>query len=366
MEERKFRKPSSGDHGSSLTNPSTGVQEKSRAAGELTNVSLRCGNAQLFYFFEELTLGYPIRMRFIFLLIITFTLAGFQSVYGQVEQAATVPDTAKWQKVVLKDGSEFVGHVIEKNAETIVFRTSSVARLEIAVSQIERMEDVEESSMKTGRYWFPNPNATRYLFGPSAINLKRGEGYYQNTWVLLNSFNVGLTDNISIGGGFELLSTFATMGSEEGWQPIFILTPKVGFKVRKDLHLGAGVLYLNVPGIEFEDSSPDRTGLGIAYGIGTYGSLDHNVTFGAGYGFIQDQWADRPILTISGMTRIARKTALVSENWILPVDGYYGIYSYGIRFFGEKLAVDLGFINNADISGGIFIGIPWIDFMVKF
>lgn len=305
-------------------------------------------------------------MRFISLLFFLLTISGFQQAQGQVGQATTSQDTAKWQKVVLKDGSEFIGHVVERDAEKIVFRTSSVARLEILVTQIERMEEVEKSSMKTGRYWFPNPNATRYFFGPSAINLKRGEGYYQNTWVLLNSFNVGLTDNISIGGGFELISTFATMGSEEGWQPIFMLTPKVGFKVSEDLHLGGGLLYLNVPVIDFEDSGPNRTGLGITYGIGTYGSLDHNITFGAGWGFIQDQWADRPILTISGMTRIARKTALVTENWILPVDGYYGFYSYGIRFFGEKLAVDLGFINNADISEGIFIGIPWIDFMVKF
>lgn len=305
-------------------------------------------------------------MRFIFLLIIAFTLFGFQSASGQVEQTVAAPDTAKWQKVVLKDGSEFVGHIIAKDTEKVVFRTPSVDRLEIPLGQIERMEEVEGSSMKSGRYWFPNPNATRYLFGPSAINLKKGEGYYQNTWVLLNSFNVGVTDYFSIGGGFELISTFATMGSSEGWQPVVILTPKVGFKVKEDFHLGSGILYLNVPGVDFEDSGPDRTGLGIAYGIGTYGSFDHNVTFGAGWGFIQDEWADRPILTVSGMTRISRKTALVSENWILPVDGYYGIYSYGIRFFGEKLAVDLGFINNADIARGILIGIPWIDFMVKF
>ncbi len=47
------------------------------------------------------------------------------------------------------------------------------------------------------------------------------------------------------------------------------------------------------------------------------------------------------------MTRIARKSALVTENWIIPFDEeYYGLYSYGIRFFGEKLSIDLVFINS--------------------
>ncbi|MEY3343107.1 MAG: hypothetical protein RL090_791, partial [Bacteroidota bacterium] len=59
--------------------------------------------------------------------------------------------------------------------------------------------------------------------------------------------------------------------------------------------------------------------------------------------------------------------AFVTENWIL-YDGTKttGIYSYGFRFFGSKMAVDLGFINNSDISKGIFIGIPYVDFTVKF
>jgi len=343
------------------------VQVKNRNGGELTNIIVHLFTYQLFCMDIQFPLDIPKQMRFkLILFLLTFVLADFQPLFAQEEKMSSLQDTAKWQKVVLKDGSEFIGHIVEQDSQVVVFRTSSVDRLEIKRSQIDRIEVVEESSMKTGRYWFPNPNPTRYLFGPSAINLKKGEGYYQNTWVLLNSFNVGVTDHISVGGGFELISTFATLGSDEGWQPVFILTPKVGFKVRNDLHLGGGVLYLNVPDIDFNESGSDRSGLGIAYGIGTYGSYDHNITLGAGWGFVQEQWADRPILTISGMTRISRKTALVSENWILPVDGYYGIYSYGIRFFGEKLAVDLGFINNADISDGIFIGIPWIDFMVKF
>ena len=33
---------------------------------------------------------------------------------------------------------------------------------------------------------------------------------------------------------------------------------------------------------------------------------------------------------------------------------------------GEKIAVDLAFVNSKDIYQGIVIGIPFIDFAVKF
>jgi hypothetical protein len=71
-------------------------------------------------------------------------------------------------------------------------------------------------------------------------------------------------------------------------------------------------------------------------------------------------------VTISGMTRISRRTALITENWLIPDNGFYGLYSYGIRFFSEKLSVDLAFINNQDIAKGLFIGIPIVNFVVKF
>ena len=58
---------------------------------------------------------------------------------------------------------------------------------------------------------------------------------------------------------------------------------------------------------------------------------------------------------------------MVTENWLVPSDGYYGVYSYGIRFMGEKITVDLAFLNNADIASDVLaIGVPYVDFVVKF
>ena len=194
------------------------------------------------------------------------------------------------------------------------------------------------------------------------FTLKKGEGYYQNTYLALNSFNIGVTDHISIGGGVELFSTFGSLAAGK-FQPVFFITPKIGYQVADKVNVGAGILYLSIPN-DFGDSG--RIGAGIVYGVGTYGTEEHNVSLGLGWGVADGEMTSKPVIVLSGMTRIGQKTALVSENWFIPTDPYYGVYSYGIRFFGEKLTVDLAFLNNADLAGALIIGIPYVDFVVKF
>lgn len=273
-------------------------------------------------------------------------------------------DTTASYRLKIKDGSEFIAKFVSRDSTGITVKTAALPKMSIPYASIESAEAIAANSYRNGEYWFPNPNATRYFFGPSAINLKAGEGYYQNTYLFLNSFNVGLSDNVSIGGGLEVLTTFGVSGN--GPQPIFFLTPKVGFPVAKKVHVGGGLLYASIP--DFDDDNPQRTGLGIMYGIGTYGTDDHNVSGGAGWGFIDGELSEKPIITISAATRMTRRSAFVTENWIVPEEaaGYYTVVSYGIRFFGEKISVDLAFINSRDIVQAIPIGVPYVDFVVKF
>lgn len=266
-------------------------------------------------------------------------------------------------RVTLNDKSSYIGEITEETTSTLVLinQTTGV-KTELPTTQIQKKELLSESSIKNNEYWFENPNATRYLFGPSAFNLKKGEGYYQNTMLLLNSFNVGITDYFSIGGGIEFLSTFITL-SQGSFNPIIYFTPKVGFSVADNIHVGGGVLLASIP--QFGETS--NTGLGMLYGLGTYGNLDHNVTATIGWGSVDGNSFNKPLITVSGMTRVAKKTALVTENWLIPTDSSYEpIFSYGVRFFGENIAVDLAFINNWDIAQSLLIGVPYVNFVVKF
>ncbi|MBL8003542.1 MAG: hypothetical protein JNL36_00460 [Candidatus Kapabacteria bacterium] len=210
---------------------------------------------------------------------------------------------------------------------------------------------------------------TRYFAMSSAMNLKKGEGFYQNSMIAFNSFNVGVTDNFSIGGGTELSSLLWTIFQGSFLSTIFI-TPKVGYQVEDNLHLGAGFVFITAPkffpGFAVDFDTVGRHYYGVLYTNATYGNEKHNATIGMGYGAIRNEFSALPIVTISGMTRITDKMAFVTENWLLPQENYDGFFSYGVKFIGEKYDCDIAFINNSELAKVYFIGFPWINFVVKF
>lgn len=263
--------------------------------------------------------------------------------------------------IEVRDGTTYLGTFIERTETAIVIGTASIPRIEIPIATIVNVRRMLGSRSKDGKYWFDNPNPTRYLFGPSAYSLKAGEGYYQNIYLVMNGVNVGITDNFSFGGGFEVISTFGSLSGGE-FDPIFFLTPKFGARVSDLVSVGGGLLFVNGPGI----GDADRSSFGVAYGIGSIGSIEHNATAGLGWGFVDGDFEGKPFITLSGMTRIGKHASLVSENWIIPTDGYYPVVSYGVRFFGETIAVDLAFVNSKDIIDFLVIGVPYVDFVVTF
>lgn len=276
-------------------------------------------------------------------------------------------ESDKTYVVELLDGTELTGTYVGRTDSVLIMSTPSLPRIEILFAQIKSIKLVEESSLRGQQYWYPNPNATRYFFAPSGFNLKKGEGYYQNSYLILNSVNYGLSDHFSVGGSLELISTFGSL-AEGSFDPIVLITPKFAYPVGKDLQLGAGMLFISLP--NFDDDP--RVAAGIAYAITTYGDIEHNATLGLGWGFAEGNWAKNPVVTLNGMTRVRRNLSLVTENWFVPFGDdfepgeYYELLSYGVRFFGEKLSVDLAFINNRDIAKVMIIGIPYVDFVVKF
>ncbi len=297
----------------------------------------------------------PFTQRWLFrLAFLVLLLAPLATVQAQTDTTLTKTVIGKRWIVETRDGSVIQGIFLGQTEGGIRLQTDSAGEVLIPHQQIKSTKILDDSRMRNGEYWFENPNATRYLFSPSAFSLKKGEAYYQNTYLVLNSFNIGITDNLTMGGGFELISTFTGT-------PAFYITPKYTFEINNKWRAGGGVLYANVLGVD-----SDFSGLGIGYGIVTYGNTDDNATLGMGYGFVDGELSSKPVITLSGMKRLSKRIGLVSENWLVPTDGYYGVLSYGVRFMGERLTVDLAFINNRDIAQEILIGIPYVDFVIKF
>lgn len=300
-------------------------------------------------------------MRHLFIfLFFTLVFSSKAVVFAQVDTLSNgLLDREEVSLIKMKgeEGLTYVGTIIQRTDKEIILLTEAKTKVQIQLENIQDIRIIPKSHFHDGEYWFPNPNETRYLYAPSAFNLKKGEGYYQNTYLFINSFNYGLTDNFSFGVGFEFLSTFGSLGSGS-FYPIYFLTPKYSMQVADNLRVGVGVLYGNISDIV--------GGFGVGYGLATYGNPEHNATLGLGFGFFDGDFSSDPVLTISGMTRISRRVSLVTENWFFPADVYRGILSYGVRFFGESMSVDLALINNAEIATAFPIGIPYVDFVVKF
>jgi len=284
------------------------------------------------------------------LLILFFLLANL-SVFGQDSTQNVKPLLFE---VKMKDGSVLFGNIISQDAYTMDLQTENMGKVTLSKNQVENIRQIEkQEGIRGEQLYFRTSNRTRYFFAPSAYSLDKGELYYQNTYLFLNFFNYGITKNFSFGAGFEAISTLAG-------RPIIMLAPKVSGALSEKWHLSGGILYINSIKNDFD-------GLGIAYGTTTYGTEDHNLSAGLGYGFVRDSWSKQPVYTFSGMTRLSPRFGLVTENWIIPFNGSYeGLLSLGFRIFGDRFSFDFALVRPAISDwNNDFIAVPYIDILIK-
>jgi hypothetical protein len=236
----------------------------------------------------------------------------------------TADSLSLWM-VETRDGNEFTGNILFEDSTGIILHSSIYGELHIPASHIKKRKEIRSDLLVNGEYWFGNPHATRYFFGPTVHGLQQGEGYYQNTWILLNQVHYGISKYLSLGGGIMPLFLFAGAPT-----PVW-LTPKLSVPVSRDkVHLGAGMLFAHILG--------DGSSFGIAYGASTFGNRENNLTLGAGWGFSGYDgdwvWSDRVTLMLSGMTR-GRKKDLPADRELLSEPGRRSIlrdhYAWGTQ-----------------------------------
>lgn len=287
-------------------------------------------------------------LRFAFALIVAVAVAAplRAQIAGPDPQRLRVVDSTKIQVITMRDGSSLVGRITSVRADSVDFQMA-IGLVPVAIKDIREISEAESGRMHQGQYWFPNPNSTRLFFAPSAQMLKKGEGYFADYELFFPGFAVGVTDNFSIGGGASIFPA----GFDE---QIYYLTPKLGVSVGDRVHLAAGVLFAGASGL--------GTG-GVGYGVGTVGDGDASATLGLGYGFAGGKIEQRPVAMLGGEKRVSRRVALVSENYLLPVSEDNIVYSFGLRFMGEKLTTDLAIFN---VVGSGVIGVPFVDFVFRF
>jgi hypothetical protein len=272
-------------------------------------------------------------------------LSATNGVYAQ-----SIPtDTTVVVELETTDGNTFIGRVVKIDDDKIVLRSNNLGDLNIPRRNIRNITPIDQKKMVAGNYWYDSPIDVRYFFNSNAYGIRKGEGYYQNTWVFLNQVAYGVTNNITIGGGFIPLFLFG--GSPT---PVWA-TVKGSIPIKKDkFNLGVGGLFATVIGEE--DAS-----FGILYGNATVGSRDRNFNIGLGYGYAGGDWASTPAINFSGIYRTSKSFALITENYLVDAgDSNAFVGGLGVRFIGKKVVIDGALVIPYSELGDYFFALPWL------
>jgi len=274
--------------------------------------------------------------------------------FAQLSVAQIEQDTIKY-RIETTDGNEYIGTIRERDSEKIKLKTENLGEITIPFKDVESMVQIEVHKMIKGKYWFKNPQSTRYFWIPNGYGLEKGESYYQNVWIFFNQFATGLTDNFSIGGG--LMPNFLLGGAAT---PVWI-TPKFSIPIEKEkFNIGGGALIGTVLGEE--DSN-----YGIVYGLTTFGSRDKNLSFGIGYGYADDDWARYPVINFSAMIRTGPRGYFLTENYYFPGrEEDVVLLSLGGRQIIKRLGLDYGLYIPFYSDMDTFVAVPWLGITVPF
>jgi hypothetical protein len=251
------------------------------------------------------------------------------------------------------DGDTLRGRVIEIENGEVVFETR-VGVVRVPVSGVRSLTEFDPGnriSMRQGRWRRPNPHRTRLFFAPTGRTLNAGEGYLADHLLFFPALTLGLTDRLTMGGGFSIVPGINLTDQ------LFFVTPKLGLISSRDINVAVGAFVGGFPGTDEVNGTA-----GVVYGVGTFGSLDQSVTAGLGFGFLNRDVAEKAIFMLGGEKRVSENISIVSENWHMP-GAEAPVLSAGVRMFGEFFSVDLGMMG---FPGGDLSTFPYFDVVISF
>jgi hypothetical protein len=171
-------------------------------------------------------------------------------------------------------------------------------QVEVAVQKAEAAAPASTYKSPKG-FDVPNPAASRYLYAPSSIPLKKGQGYVSQK-LIFTSVAYAPTDNFTaIFGTLTLFPPAMT-----------VFGGKAGFKINDNLHVSFG-------GEAFVMGIEQEVPMALAFGAATWGNEDSHVTLASGVagGTLTDSLGI-PVM-LGGQWRLSSGVAFVTENWTI-------------------------------------------------
>ncbi len=256
--------------------------------------------------------------------------------------------------VALRDGSRLVGRVVSEDDTSLTVATSDGLEVVVRRASVVSMTQVGED----GRSISVDPNYSRLMFAPTGRPLKKGDGYFSDYELLFPGVAYGITDNVSLAGGFSVIPG---LGLDE---QLFYISPKVAFNLGHRASVAVGALAAGAGGGEGDSESAY-----IGFAVGTFGGPKNSLTLGLGLGDTSSEFSDTvPIVMAGGTATLSRHVALVGETWMFLNDDFrlaeqpFGV---GVRLFSDRLSADVGVILSGELLDEGF-PLPWLSVTYHF
>lgn len=279
------------------------------------------------------------------LALVVACLAAGASLLGA--QAGTGP--ARVTVVTLRDGSRLLGTLVRADADSVVLE-GALGRLAFPRVNVARVRTLPPGESDGGRFSFPS-HSSRLVFGPTARVQPLGDAYVANHMLFLFDGSAGIGHNVSIGGGVTLIPGLDLRDN------LFYALPKIGLVQSDRLNVAAGAV---VGGVAPKHES--AISFGIAYAVASFGPPTKSVSFGAGWGYVNGSWANRPALMLGGELRVLDRLAFVSENYTVP-DTDAPLITFVARVYGERMSGDLGL---GFVGGDVSAVYPVLGLAIRF
>lgn len=271
-------------------------------------------------------------------------------------QAWAADDVDSVVTLHMNNGDILTGVVIAEDSESLTIRTLKDYEITVRKKNLLRVISNEGVDRKY-RFQRIDRNYSRLMLAPTGRPLRRGDGYFSNAYVLFPGIALGVTDNITILAGISIIPGLDLD------QQLLYFAPKIGHRFGDNFSFSVGAAYATV-GEDFT--------AGMIFAVGTVGPDHAAFTGGIGLGYAGEgddvKFADNPVIMFGGNLRMSNSVALVSENWMATGENFdlneqpFGI---AIRFFGERLSADFGFLLIGEVLEAGF-PIPWLSMTYNF
>jgi len=272
-----------------------------------------------FFLFNILILSMMKYNKHLKLFLTLLIIWGAQNkLYGQIEKTNLTEKDSVYL-ITLNDGGEIIGKIISDDGREITIVNSKNEKTIIPKYVIKSKEMMTNKNNSSSGLVYPNPHPSRYVFSPSALPLKKGEGYINAFYFLIWQAQYGITENFSLGltTSWFLVPTF--------------LNAKYTIALSEDLNIAVGgqfgKLYMS-----------DDNSVALGFGTITYGTPESNISLNAGYGSYANNGIS--ILTLSGTQRIGKSASILGEVWYCQPNSADPFMMGGpaFRFYGGRKA----------------------------